>query len=177
MRGAAAAFAIVVAVVLMHAAGGGRDPSQTPPLSTSCDGSAYRQFDFWVGDWDAVEAGEVTPRARVRVTRILDGCAIREEYQDGSGLIGESLSTYDRSRQVWHQSWVTNRGQLLLLDGEFRGGAIVLTGSDPAAGAAALVRGTWTATRDGVREVGVMSPDGGKTWRPWFDLSFRRHQS
>jgi hypothetical protein len=177
MRSVAAAFAIASAVVLMHAAGGGRDPAPQRPLSTGCDGPAYRQFDFWVGDWDAVEAGEVTPRAHVRVTRILDGCAIREEYQDSGGLIGESLSTYDRSRQVWHQSWVTNRGQLLLLDGDIRGGAIVLTGADRAAGAAALVRGTWTATRDGAREVGVTSPDGGKTWRPWFDLSFQKHKS
>jgi hypothetical protein len=173
MRSAAAAIA--VAMVLTHAAGGGLDLSQTRPLSTGCDGAEYRQFDFWVGDWDAVEAGEVAPRAHVLVTRILDGCAIREEYQDNGGLIGESLSTYDRSRQIWHQSWVTNRGHLLLLDGELRGGAIVLTGADRAAGPAALVRGTWTATRGGAREVGVTSPDGGTTWRPWFDLSFQKH--
>jgi hypothetical protein len=176
MRTTATTIAIALAVVLMRAAGRG-DLSQTRSPSTGCDGPEYRQFDFWVGDWDAVEAGEAAPRAHVRVTHILDGCAIREEYHDGGGLIGESLSTYDRSRHIWHQSWVTNRGQLLLLDGEFRNGAIVLTGADPASGAAALVRGTWTATRDGAREVGVMSPDGGTTWRPWFDLSFQRHKS
>jgi len=37
------------------------------------------------------------------------------------------------------------------------------------------VRGTWTPVADGVRESAVTSSDGGKTWKPWFDLSFRRH--
>lgn len=146
----------------------------TPPVG--CSGPEYRQFDFWVGDWDAFAVGTATPSARVRVTRILDGCAIREEYQDVRGLVGDSLSTYDRSRERWHQSWVTNRGQLLLLDGAFAHGAMVLEGPDRAAGAAALVRGTWTRTQDGVREIGETSADGGKTWHPWFDLMFRPHK-
>jgi len=147
----------------------------TPPVG--CSGPEYRQFDFWVDDWDAFAVGSATPSARVRVTRILDGCAIREEYQDVRGLVGDSISTYDRSRQRWHQSWVTNRGQLLLLDGAFAHGAMVLEGPDRAAGAAALARGTWTRTQDGVREIGETSADGGKTWRPWFDLLFRPHKT
>jgi hypothetical protein len=147
-----------------------------PTPLVGCSGPEYRQFDFWVGDWDAFAAGSATPSARVRVTRILDGCAIREDYQDVRGLVGDSVSTYDPARQLWQQSWVTNRGQLLLLDGAFAHGAMVLTGPDRAAGTAALARGTWTRTEDGVREIGVTSADGGKTWRPWFDLMFRPHE-
>jgi hypothetical protein len=154
------------------------DQAATPPTPLlSCSGPEYRQFDFWVGDWDAFAPGAATASARVRVTRILDGCAIREDYQDVRGLVGTSVSTYDRSRQLWHQSWVTNRGQLLLLDGAFANGAMVLAGPDRAGGAAALARGTWTNTQDGVREIGVTSADGGKTWHPWFDLMFRPHKA
>ena len=142
-----------------------------------CTSPEYRQFDFWLGDWDAFDVGNATPSARVRVMRILDGCAIREEYQDVRGLVGESVSTYDRSRQLWHQSWVTNRGQLLILDGAFADGAMVLAGPDHAAGAVALACGTWTKTPDGVREIGVTSADGGKTWHPWFDLMFHPHRT
>jgi hypothetical protein len=163
------ALVVLLASLSAPAARGG----QAPPIG--CREPANRQFDFWVGDWDAVEAGQSTPSAHVRVTRMLDGCAIREEYEDRRGTIGESFSTFDRSRQRWHQSWVTNHGQLLLLDGEFRNRAMVLTGADPEAGAAGLARGTWTATPDGVREVGVTSSDGGRTWHPWFDLAFRPH--
>jgi hypothetical protein len=33
---------------------------------------------------------------------------------------------------------------------------------------------TWAPEAGGVRETAERSSDGGKTWRPWFDLSFRR---
>jgi ketosteroid isomerase-like protein len=35
------------------------------------------------------------------------------------------------------------------------------------------VRGTWKPVSRGVRETAVTSTDGGKTWKPWFDLIFR----
>lgn len=172
----------VAAVLVVLAALAGKNAATADQAATAptppagCSSPEYRQFDFWVGDWDAFAVGSATPSARVRVTKMLDGCAIREDYQDVRGLFGDSVSTYDRSRQAWHQSWVTNRGQFLLLDGAFARGAMVLTGPDPASGTAALARGTWTRTQDGVREIGVTSADGGKTWRPWFDLMFRPHK-
>jgi hypothetical protein len=39
-----------------------------------------------------------------------------------------------------------------------------------------LVRGTWRAVEGAVREIAVKSSDGGKTWTPWFDLTFRPHK-
>jgi hypothetical protein len=169
--------ALVALAVVAGAEGAIANQTATAPAPpVGCSRPECRQFDFWVGDWDAFAVGDATPSARVRVTRILDGCAIREEYRDVRGLVGESLSTYDRSRQRWHQSWVTNRGQLLLLDGAFARGAMVLEGPDHAAGDTALARGTWIRTPDGVREIGETSADGGKTWRPWFDLMFRPHK-
>jgi hypothetical protein len=169
---ATVALAAIAAVPAFRVAVTARG-AQAPAVG--CQDAASRQFDFWLGDWDAVQAGQSTPSARVRVTRMLDGCALREEYQDSRGLVGESISTFDRSRQRWHQSWVTNRGQLLLLDGASGNGAMVLSGADLEAGPAGVARGTWTATPDGVREVGVTSPDGGATWHTWFDLAFRPH--
>ena len=49
---------------------------------------------------------------------------------------------------------------------------MVLTGVDHAAGESARVRGTWKPANGGVRETGATSSDGGKTWKPWFDLMF-----
>jgi ketosteroid isomerase-like protein len=51
----------------------------------------------------------------------------------------------------------------------------VLTGKDNRKGA--LVRGVWKAENRDVRETAVTSTDGGKTWAPWFDLTFRRKTS
>jgi hypothetical protein len=38
------------------------------------------------------------------------------------------------------------------------------------------VRGIWKPVDGGVRETASTSTDGGKTWKPWFDLMFRPHK-
>jgi hypothetical protein len=98
--------------------------------SAPCSGPEYHQFDFWIGDWDAFDFGTSTKDAQVRVDRILDRCVIHEDYRSVDGHKGESLSIYDASRKVWHQTWVTNRGQLLIIEGDVRDGAMVLAGVD-----------------------------------------------
>lgn len=147
----------------------------------SCTAPEYRQFDFWVGDWDAFDVdntNKIAPNknARVRVERILDGCVLREEYEGTDGLKGQSFSIYDASRRVWHQSWVTSRGQLLVIEGKFSGGEMVLSGVEHKGGVKIVVRGTWKPVSGGVRETAMTSSDGGKTWKPWFDILFRRHE-
>ena len=146
-----------------------------PPQMAPCSAPEYHQLDFWTGDWDAFESGNPAPVAHVLVRGILDGCVIHEDYQAASGRRGQSFSIYDVYRKVWHQTWVTNRGQLLMIDGRFESGEMVLSGSDPAKGPQARVRGVWKPVEGGVREIGATSSDGGKTWQPWFDLIFRPH--
>jgi len=111
--------------------------------AASCATPEYRQFDFWAGDWDAYDFGTPTIAAHVRVDRILGNCVLREDYEGVDGHRGRSFSIYDASRRVWHQTWVTNRGHLLMIDGQFRNGEMVLTGSNPAndAGARDLAAG------------------------------------
>jgi hypothetical protein len=152
--------------------------SVNSPISASCLPSAYREFDFWVGDWDVFDVGSPivgnTKVARARVDLILDSCVLREDYQGTDGHKGQSFTIFDGSRKVWHQSWVTNRGELLLIEGRIEHGTMVLSGEDRAKGA--LVRGAWKPEKGNVRETAVTSTDGGKTWKPWFDLVFRPHK-
>lgn len=145
------------------------------PKSAACSSAEHRQFDFWLGDWDVFERSDGSRVATARVTSILGGCVLLEEYRDLKGQGGNSFTLYDASRGVWHQSWVTDRGQLLIIEGHFHDGIMELMGSDhPSAGAGERwIRGTWQATPEGVREVAVRSMDGRKTWEPWFDLIFR----
>ncbi len=143
----------------------------------SCAADEYHQFDFWVGDWDAFEVDGTVPVAHVKVDLILDSCVLREDYQDTNGHKGQSFSIYDASRKVWHQSWVTNRGELLVIEGGMQAGEMVLSGVDHAAGGAERhVRGVWKPVDGSVRETAVTSADSGKTWKPWFDLVFRKHK-
>jgi hypothetical protein len=149
-----------------------------PAAPAKCSAPAYRQFDFFVGNWDTydVQAGEkVVARNIVKV--ILDGCVIHEDYRQDDGLHGESYSLYDAARQVWHQSWVTNRGDLLLLDGGMQGDRMVFEGVERKAGKPdALVRAVWYRQGKGVRETAKRSLDGGKTWTIGFDILFKPHQ-
>ncbi len=149
-------------------------PAQEQPAAP-CAAPEYHQFDFWVGDWDAFEGDGRAPVARLIVKRILEGCVLLEDYQDKNGHHGESFSIYDAQRRVWHQTWVTNRGELLVIEGGLAAGQMVLSGADPSKGPQGRVRGTWKPVEGGVREIGVTSRDGGKTWDPWFDLTFRPH--
>jgi hypothetical protein len=109
---------------------------------------------------------------------MVGGCAIREVYEQTDGLRGESINTYDPARRVWHQTWVTNRGQLLLLEGKLEGGRMVLTATDhDSAGASSLLRGIWWREGATVRERAERSRDGGKSWTTVFDIVFRQHRA
>jgi hypothetical protein len=143
----------------------------------TCVKPEYRQFDFWIGDWDAFDVDNPTTKvARTRVDLILDGCVLQENYEGADGHKGQSFSIYDASRKVWHQSWVTNRGQLLVIEGKFEAGEMVLSGVDHAAAGQPLVRGVWKPVNGAVRETAMTSTVGGKNWKPWFDLVFRPHK-
>jgi ketosteroid isomerase-like protein len=155
------------------------DPAQTAPSAkpAPCAAAEFHQLDFWAGDWDVFDvANPATQVARVKVDRILDGCVLREDYQDTEGHKGQSFSIYDAALKAWHQSWVTNRGQLLLLDGSLHGDQVELSATEHTPeGTNKLIRGTWKPAEGDVRETAVTSIDEGKTWRPWFDLMFRPH--
>ena len=172
------AIVLVVVFLTRSAVVAGRISSVDSPKSAVCASLEYRQLDFWVGDWDAFDIGDpATKVAHLRVDRILDDCVLRENYEGTDGHKGQSFTIYDATRKVWHQSWVTNRGQLLIIEGNFQDGEMVLSGTDRMAdGKERHVRGIWKRVSGGVRETAVTSTDGGKTWEPWFDLLFRPHK-
>ena len=139
-------------------------------LNSPCSQPEYRAFDFWAGDWEVFEVDILKKVADARVVLILDGCVLHENFRQADGMNGQSFTIYDGTRHIWHQSWVTNRGKLLEIEGKFANGKIALSGTDQTG---ALVRGVWRPDNGGVRETTVTSIDGGQTWRPWFDLVFR----
>lgn len=155
-----------------------RAVAATPATSPAhCQTPVYRQFDFWIGDWDTFDsdAPGKPSLARNHVDSILGGCVLREVYGQTDGLVGQSFTVYDADRHLWHQSWVTNRGQLLVLEGTLQGNRIVLDGIDHGH-RDAMIRVSWEPQADGVREIAGRSSDGGKSWQPLFDILFRPHR-
>jgi hypothetical protein len=173
--GSGARFVLIVALICAALCAAPRTSAQS--AEAACSAPEYRQFDFWIGDWDAFDVSEpTTVSAHIRVDRILSGCVLEETYEGANGAKGQSFSIFDKSRGVWHQTWVTNRGKLLVIEGKMQDGAMVLTGSDLTAdGKPRLVRGIWKTSSAGVRETADTSTDNGVTWTPWFDLLFRPH--
>ena len=142
--------------------------------ASPCSGDEYRQFDFWIGDWEVTdEAGE--PQGTNRIESILNGCALRESWSGAGGSAGHSFNTVDRHTGRWHQTWVDSNGLLLLLDGAFDGTSMVLAGpgisrdGDPISH-----RISWTPIDDGrVRQHWEVSKDG-EAWNEVFDGYYTR---
>ncbi len=152
-------------------------PAATTSPSSHCTAAEYHQLDFWIGDWDTFEVDDPDGPsiARARITPIAQGCALHELYEQGDGLIGDSILSYDPVRRQWQQTWVTNRGAIMVLWGGFENGVLVLEGeSHMADGRSVRQRITWQQEGATVRESAVLSKDGGKTWAPAFDLLFKQ---
>ncbi len=147
---------------------------------TRCGAVEYRQFDFWIGDWDTFETEDPNGPsiARAEIISIVSGCALHERYEQSDGLVGDSILSFDPVRRQWQQTWITNRGSNMVLWGELRDGALVLEGEVHLHdGATVLQRITWQREGDGVRESAVLSRDGGRSWEPAFDVLFRRRDA
>lgn len=137
--------------------------------AAACEGEAFRQFDFWLGDWK-VSKPDGSFAGFNRIGLEYDGCVVHEHYANGRGYSGESLNIYDKSRKVWHQTWTDNQGTLLILEGHWDGTAMVLEGQEKdAKGNLASHRMTWTPNADGsVRQLWE-STDAQGNWVVGFD--------
>jgi hypothetical protein len=140
-------------------------------------GDPWREFDFWIGDWE-VRTPEGGLAGHNRITSIVGGRGLREEWQGVSGLTGTSLNTWTAERGGWHQTWIDSAGTLLLLDGAFRDGAMVMEGEGKDDdGRPIRHRITWTKVdgdSDRLRQHWETSADGGKAWETAFDGHYIR---
>jgi hypothetical protein len=159
-----------VAFVLVLAIAPPTPATDTPP-KVPCSDPEYRQFDFWLGEWDVTNVhapDPARPPAHSHITRLLDGCAILEEFDNPPrAYSGKSLNLYSRHLKKWHQTWIDNQGGPLFLEGGLVGKDMVL--EDDGKGAA-INRITWTPLDAGrVRQHWQTSKDGGRTWETSYD--------
>lgn len=146
------------------------------PAASPCEAPSYREFDFWVGDWEVMSNGQAAGTNSIHP--IHGGCALQENWQGAGagGISGSSYNMYDRASGQWHQTWVDASGTLLLLDGGLSEGAMVLSGLRPTQdGGTALHRVTWTPNPDGtVRQLWEATTDEGASWTTLFDGLYTR---
>ncbi|HEY3644055.1 MAG TPA: hypothetical protein VGM16_01845 [Gammaproteobacteria bacterium] len=113
------------------------------PAPVPCSTPEYRQFDFWLGDWDVSVAGKTG--GHNHITSEYGGCVLQEHWTGSGGSVGSSFNIYDPVRKVWHQTWVDNGGTLLEIEGGMKDGSMVMTGEQlQPDGKKLLNRITWT---------------------------------
>lgn len=155
-------------------------PAQRPPPPPDCKAPEFRQFDFWLGEWNVPAPGGKPP-GHSRIESILDGCVILENWSGGSGYTGKSFNMYNRDTGRWEQFWVDTTGSRLHLIGGLVDGKMVLEGQqdkpNAQTGLTQRERISWTPNADGtVRQLWETSNDDGKTWAVSFDGLYQRVQ-
>jgi hypothetical protein len=152
---------------------------QAPSANTDgpCAATEHRQFDFWIGDWD-VRGGDGRALGTNRITSILGGCALQEEWSSANGKVrGVSINAFDPDDRRWHQEWVDTTPSRLTISGGLVDGRMVMEQRKPstADGKVEVQRITWTPLADGrVRQQWEASTDGGTTWKTAFDGYYAR---
>jgi hypothetical protein len=148
--------------------------SAAPP---HCDTPEFRQFDFWVGQWDVTARGKTAGTNLVTLEE--DGCLVHEHWTGAGGSTGQSLNFFDQADRRWHQVWVSNSGNILMLSGTLTRGILVLEGErTDSSGHAERHRISFTPSPDGtVRQLWENSDDGGATWSIAFDGLYRRRKA
>ncbi|NMP30730.1 hypothetical protein HII17_04060 [Thalassotalea sp. M1531] len=143
----------------------------------ACSSEEYRQFDFWIGEWQVTNPAN-NQVSISKISLINNNCSILEEYQTPSGYQGKSLNIYNQQTKQWHQTWVDNTGLLLQLNGEFKQGVMTLSGlTVDNKGQEVLNKISWKKLSDGrVNQVWQTSTDKGKHWQTLFDGYYQKIQ-
>jgi hypothetical protein len=143
----------------------------------------FRQFDFWIGDWDVRPTGQpaVGPPARNTVTLEDNGCVIAEHWSSPNGSMGQSFNIFDRSYGEWRQTWVDNIGGQHDYRGHLIDGNMVFVGDTPAPngrlGRVPTRLTFFNLGPDSVRQFSETSIDSGRTWQVSYDLMYVRRRS
>jgi len=147
-----------------------------------CSDPVYRQFDFWIGEWEAF-ATNGNKAGDSKISLILDSCIILEEWTSstvnkGIRYAGKSYNTYNAATKKWQQYWVDNAGGVTeYFNGHYENKKMIVETADlkQPDGKTKIMRMTFhDLGPDKVRQHGESSTDGGKTWKTDFDLEYRR---
>lgn len=148
------------------------------PATPCASQPQYRQFDFWVGDWDVTVQGRKIAESSIQhlIPEQAGSCVIYENYRQPDGYHGKSFNFYDAHLGQWRQTWVDSRGNV----SEFRGG--FWDGMMRYEGETHRTNGVKVLSRmqvsplgpDRVRQYTERSTDGGQTWNVAVDFLYVR---
>lgn len=132
----------------------------------------YRQFDFWVGEWDVTAGGQKA--GENRIDKLVQGCMLLENWTSAGGGSGKSINYFDPGKRKWIQVWMDSGGELIEVEGELVDGAMDFRGKHTYRdGRIEPYRMKFTPLSGGkVRQFIEQSKDDGETWYVWFDGTY-----
>jgi hypothetical protein len=145
---------------------------QIPTLSAQdnecvCCKQEFQQFSFWEGDWE-VFGYDGTKLGTNKIVFLQDKCILQENW---NGLTkndaGTSCNFYNAEKKQWQQVWISNKGYVLELKGNYIDSSMVLKSElvKDLKGNSVINRVTWTKQSNGdVKQVWQVSSDNEKTW-------------
>ena len=167
-------YAILMLTTAMAANGQLPPPVPRPPPQ-NCTAAEHRQLDFWVGNWDVYRTGTQEMAGTSLVERIYNDCAIRETWRPFDMNEGGSISSYDASAGAWRQTWVDSTADRIDYVGRLENGRMVFIARRAAPGGAPerQTRVTSWPEAGTIRQAAETSADGGRTWSPSYDYTYR----
>jgi len=134
----------------------------------------YRQFDFWLGEWDVVSTNGHDPAGTSSIQLILDKCVIFENWTGGS--TGKSFNHFDTTTKKWIQDWVDSQSNSVHFEGGLENGVMSFFADNVNSDGSRTRRHLqfFKLDDDHVRQFSQQSTDGGKTWTVEYDLTYNR---
>jgi len=135
----------------------------------------YRQFDFWIGEWNVFDRSD-NPVGTSSIKLILKDCVIFENWTGGMGSEGKSFNKYNSELKQWEQYWVDQGTGRQFFTGHFSNAAMhFVSDSFTPQGQPMKRRLTFfDLGPDTVRQFAEDSTDGGKTYTTEYDFIYRR---
>ena len=149
--------------------------------ATPCDDSEFKQFDFWLGDWDVASAADGAHQGSSHISKEMSGCVIWENWTSAGGAyFGKSYNTWNSNLNRWEQYWVDSSGGVMFFHGSLKDKVMDYWTDDvPQSAGGTLLRHLqfFNIGPDKIRQWSQGSSDGGKTWRTEYDLIYIRVQA
>ncbi|HMZ19782.1 MAG TPA: VCBS repeat-containing protein, partial [Blastocatellia bacterium] len=144
------------------------------PAAPCADQPQYKQFDFWVGEWDVTVQDRKVADSSIQ--RTVGSCVIYENYEQAGGFQGKSFNFYDANLGKWRQTWVDATGTAADFSGEYKDGAMRYEGESHRANGTKLKQRmtVYNLGPNRVRQYGERSTDEGKTWAVTYDFLYIR---
>jgi len=168
---------LAVAVLIVLATCAGTVSAGEPPPCES--DSSYALLDFWLGDWNVYVENDLV--ATDHIERILEGCAVEENWTAANGDQGLGLFYYQKTTGQWKQVWLTSNSPKFggckekVLTERYDGGGLRFEGEIPGnSGSRYFERTTIRPLADGrIHQVIEVSRDN-NLWRKISDVHYVR---